>query len=167
MSCSDATWQPAFVGIGSNLEGPQAQVVAAFDRLAMLPQTRLTLRSSLYRSAPLGSRDQPDFVNAVAGLLTRLRPVDLLHALLDIEVAAGRIRDEDRWGPRSLDLDLLVVADHVIDSETLTLPHPRIAERNFVLLPFAEIAADVHIPGLGRVADIACNALEPQIERIG
>ncbi len=159
-------WLPAYVAIGSNLDDPTSQVRAAFDALAGLPETRVELRSSLYRSAPLGPPEQPDFVNAVVGLLTRLSPNSLLQELLRLEVAAGRIRGENRWGPRVLDLDLLAMADEFVDTPALTLPHPGIAERNFVLLPFAEIAAEYRIPGLGRVASVACNAREPRIERI-
>ena len=159
-------WIPAYVGIGSNLEMPAKQVEGAFERLAEIPGTRLVSRSSLYRSSPLGGIEQPDFVNAVAGLLTTLSARELLSALLAIEKRNGRERDETRWGPRVLDLDLLVYGAQVLDAAGITVPHPGIAERNFVLLPLGEIAPQLVIPALGRVAGIAVNIDEPSISRI-
>lgn len=104
----------------------------------------------------MGPADQPDFINAVAGLLTRLAPRELLSALHGIEAAHGRRRrSDDRWGPRPLDLDLLAHGDHVLAEPDLRLPHPGIGERNFVLLPLASIAPDLEIPGLGRVGTLA------------
>ena len=125
----------------------------------------MTARSSLYRSAPFGPVDQPDFVNAVAQLRTELDVTQLFRQLQSIEKQRGRRRGE-RWGPRIIDLDLLVFDDEVLDSPALTVPHPGIAERNFVLLPLQEIAPDLIIPGLGRVADIAVNRDEPRISRV-
>ena len=159
-------WFPAYVGLGSNLQGPAYQLESAIEMLAAIPKTRLIATSSLYRSAPLGGIEQPDFVNAVAGLMTRLPARELLAALLDIEKAQGRERSDTRWGPRVLDLDLLVYGDQVIDDVGITVPHPGIAERNFVLLPLAEIAPQLVIPALGRVAGIAVNTDEPGISRI-
>jgi len=160
-------WHSAFVGLGSNLQSPTRQVADAFDALAEIPSTRVVLRSSLYRSAPFGGIEQPDFVNGVAGLLTQLEPRALLAELQAVERRHGRERDDVRWGPRVLDLDLLVFDDLIIDEPGLTLPHPGIGERNFVLLPLGEIAPQLVIPGLGRVADIAVNTAEPEISRIG
>jgi 2-amino-4-hydroxy-6-hydroxymethyldihydropteridine diphosphokinase len=159
-------WLPAYVGIGSNLQMPARQVESAFERLGEIPGTRIVSRSSLYRSSPLGGIEQPDFLNAVAGLLTTLSARELLAALLDIEKAQGRERSDTRWGPRVLDLDLLVYADRVINDESITVPHPGIAERNFVLLPLGEIAPQLVIPVLGRVANLAVNTDEPSISRI-
>jgi 2-amino-4-hydroxy-6-hydroxymethyldihydropteridine diphosphokinase len=141
----------AFVGLGSNLADPVAQLQRALDALAAIHSTRLVARSSLYRSAPWGRSDQPEFVNAVAKLQTWLDPRALLDALLAIEAAAGRIRAE-RWGPRILDLDLLLYGDRVIDEPGLHVPHPRLVERAFVLLPLAELAPDLVIAGVGSVA---------------
>ncbi|MDJ0906657.1 MAG: 2-amino-4-hydroxy-6-hydroxymethyldihydropteridine diphosphokinase [Woeseiaceae bacterium] len=155
----------AFVGIGSNLDNPAGQVARAMLALQELPRTDLAARSSLYRSAPLGPVKQPDFVNAVAQLDTGLDAAELLRRLQAIERRHGRERAE-RWGPRVIDLDLLVYADEVIDAAGLTVPHPGIAERNFVLLPLQEIAPDLIIPGLGKVADIGVNSEEPRISRI-
>jgi len=159
-------WYPAFVGLGSNLKSPARQVEEAFDALADIPSTRLLLRSSLYRSAPFGGIEQPDFINAVAGLLTRLGPRALLAELQAIEHRHGRERDDVRWGPRVLDLDLLVYGGQVTDEPGLILPHPGIAERNFVLFPLGEIAPHLVIPGLGRVSRLPVNASEPHISRI-
>ena len=159
-------WVPAYVGLGSNLQMPARQVDEAFDLLAEIPGTRVILRSSPYRSAAFGGIEQPDFINAVAALLTTLTPADFLAALHAIEKRQGRVRDGARWGPRVLDLDLLVYAGEVIDQPGLTVPHPGIMERNFVLLPLGEIAPDLVIPGLGRVADLPVNTDEPSISRI-
>ncbi len=159
-------WYPAYIGIGSNLDSPARQVRNAFELLDDLPATRVFARSSLYRSAPFGGVEQPDFVNAVAGLLTRLEPQELLTRMQAIQRARGRIDDEVRWGPRVLDLDLLVYSSRMIESDDLTVPHPGIAERNFVLLPLQEIAPELFIPGLGQLAGLAAQT-EPPISRIG
>lgn len=140
-----------YIGLGSNLADPNAQVEAALAVLAKLPATRLVARSRRYRSAPWGRADQPEFVNAVAHLHTAMPPHDLLHALLAIERAAGRVRDGTRWGPRVLDLDILVYGDRVLNESGLHVPHPHLHERAFVLAPLAEIAPDLEIPGLGSV----------------
>ena len=139
----------AFVALGSNLDAPRDQVLRAFGELAALPGTALTARSRLYRSPPLGPADQPDYVNAVARLDTTLMPRALLDALLGIERAHGRRRDGGRWGPRTLDLDLLLHGDTVLDEPGLTLPHPGLTTRAFVLYPLAELAPDLGIPGAG------------------
>jgi len=159
-------WYPAYVGIGSNLKGPGKQVQAAVGHLADIPDTRLFAVSSLYRSAPFGGVEQPDFVNAVAGMLTNLKPGEFLAALQDIENRLGREREEARWGPRVIDLDLLVHSGSTIDEPGITVPHPGIGERNFVLLPLGEIAPELVIPGLGRVASLPVNKAEPSISRI-
>ena len=144
----------AYVALGSNLGDSRQQLLDAIDALANLPYSRLLARSKLYRTPPWGMRDQPDFLNAVVVLETPLEPHDLLDALLEIEREAGRQRGGERWGPRKLDLDLLHVAGKTISDERLTLPHPHIAERAFVLLPLNELAPDLDIPGHGRVADL-------------
>ena len=159
-------WCPAYVGVGSNLQSPARQVETAMELLGEIGQTRLVRTSSLYRSAPFGGIEQPDFVNAVAAVVTQLGPADMLAALHDIEASRGRERDDTRWGPRVLDLDLLVYSDRQIETPELRLPHPGIGERNFVLLPLGEIAPDLVIPGLGRVASIPVNMDEPNISRI-
>ena len=149
------TWQPAWIGVGSNLEDPRAQVLAAIERLGKIPRTRLVVASRLYRSRPFGKTDQPEFVNAVAGVLTQLDPMTLFRELNAIEKAMGRPEQHERWGPRIIDLDLLAQATERRADAALTLPHPGIVERNFVLYPLADIAPDLDLPGLGRVADLA------------
>lgn len=144
----------AFIALGSNLGEAHGQVLGAFDALDRLPHTRLLERSPLFLTPPWGVLDQPAFINAVARVDTTLAPHDLLDALLGIERAAGRVRDGERWGPRTLDLDLLHMDGVTLADERLTLPHPRIADRAFVLLPLHALAPDLQLPGQGRVADL-------------
>ena len=154
------------VGLGSNLDVPASQVETAFGMLAAIDRTALVEKSSLYRSAPLGGIDQPDFVNAAALLTTGLGPRPFLEALQAIERARGRERGDVQWGPRVIDLDLLAYDGLSLDEPDLKVPHPGIAARNFVLLPLREIAPDFRIPGLGRVRDLPVNTSEPRISRI-
>ena len=149
------SWRPAYIGVGSNLADPPRQVLAAHEHLARLPRTRVVLTSRLYRSRPFGPIAQPDFVNGAAGVLTQLEPAALLEQLRGIETAMGRPAERVRWGPRVIDLDLLAYAHEQRADAVLTLPHPGIVERNFVLYPLAEIAPDLELPGLGRVAELA------------
>jgi len=141
----------AYVALGSNLGDSRQQLLDATAALANLPHTRVLARSRFYRTPPWGVRDQPDFLNAVVALETPLPPHALLQALLEIERVAGRQRGGLRWGPRTLDLDLLHVDGYAISDETLTLPHPHIAQRAFVLLPLRDVAPELEIPGQGRV----------------
>ena len=155
----------AFIALGSNLENPAFQVQQAFDELKQLPGTQLIRRSSLYRSAPVGKLDQPDFVNAVALIETHLAPHDLLKALLAIEQRHGRVR-ESLNAPRTLDLDILLYdALHFQDAD-LTIPHPRMSQRAFVLMPLMEIAPDCHIPGHGHIAPLLAACRDQQLEQI-
>jgi 2-amino-4-hydroxy-6-hydroxymethyldihydropteridine diphosphokinase len=145
----------AYIGIGANLGDPVAQVLRACARLAQdVPDTRLIARSRLYRNPPMGPQDQPDYVNAVARVDTHLAPRTLLTELQRIEAACGRWRDGTRWGPRLLDLDLLLFGDETVDEPGLRVPHPGIAERDFVLFPLLEIAPPLVIPGHGSVATL-------------
>ena len=160
-------WFPAYIGLGSNLDNPARQVESAFELLANIPRTRIVQRSALYRSAPFGGIEQPDFVNAVATLLTQMDAGDLLLELQRIEQDCGRDRSAVRWGPRVLDLDLLVYSDQRIEEDKLTIPHPGIGERNFVLLPLGDVAPELVIPGLGRLANISVSGQETEISRIG
>jgi 2-amino-4-hydroxy-6-hydroxymethyldihydropteridine diphosphokinase len=160
-------WYPAYVGLGSNLQEPTRQLENAFELLAEIPATRLIRKSSLYRSAPFGGVEQPDFVNAAAALMTRLSAAELLRELQRIEDARGRERGDVRWGPRVLDLDLLVYSVQKIDEPDLIIPHPGIGERNFVLLPLGEVAPGLNIPGLGQIENIDISFSEPAISRIG
>jgi 2-amino-4-hydroxy-6-hydroxymethyldihydropteridine diphosphokinase len=150
-------WRPAYVAIGSNLNHPQTRVLEAFERLATLPATRSLLRSRLYKTQPMGPQDQPYFVNAAAGLLTELTARELLERLLGIEQAMGRHRQE-RWGPRVIDLDLIWMLGEPIDEAGLTVPHPGVSTRNFVLYPLADIAPSLAIPGHGNVLELARRA---------
>jgi 2-amino-4-hydroxy-6-hydroxymethyldihydropteridine diphosphokinase len=151
-------WYPAYVGIGSNLDEPARQVDRALAALPELPQTRLISHSSLYGSTPLGPAMQPDFVNAVAALLTQLQAGAFFGALRGLEAGLGREPPRVRWGPRRIDLDLLVFAAQRLDSAELKLPHPGIVQRNFVLYPLLEVAAGLNVPGCGRVAELAARA---------
>lgn len=147
----------AYIGLGSNLDGPAGQVERALRELDALPQTRLVARSRLYRTAPWGGIAQPDFINAVAALDTGLDARSLMRALLEIEHRAGRRRDGERNGPRVLDLDLLLYGDEQIAEAELHVPHPRLHERAFVLVPLAEIAPDLVVPGQGTVQNLVAG----------
>ncbi len=135
----------AYIGLGSNLAEPQKQLRSALESMAEIPQTRLLHCSSFYRSAPVGPGEQPDYINAVAELETGLAPLQLLDQLQAIENAHGRERSV-RWGARTLDLDILLFGRQRIDEPRLQVPHPRMAERNFVLLPLAELEPDLQLP---------------------
>jgi len=150
-------WRPAYVAIGSNLNQPSERVLEAYERLRVLPATRLVLRSRLYRTRPMGPQDQPDFVNAAAGLLTQLTARELLGILLGVERDMGRNRQE-RWGPRVIDLDLVWMVGEPIDEPDLTVPHPGVSTRNFVLYPLADLAPSLDIPGHGPVSDLMRRA---------
>lgn len=149
------TWQPAYIGVGGNMGDPQAQVLRGIEALGALPGVRVIERSPFYRTAPLGPQDQPHFVNAVVGALTTLDPQALLQALKSLERTMGRAQPAVRWGPRVIDFDLLVVGAQKIATEQLTLPHPGIADRAFVLRPLLDIAPDLDVPGVGRVRALA------------
>jgi len=155
----------AFVGIGSNLEDPRAQVLRALDELAELPGTRVTARSSLYRTAPIGHAAQPDFINAVAAVDTQLSPDALLRELQAIELRHRRKRSFPN-APRTLDLDLLLYGDARIDEPGLSVPHPRMHERAFVLQPLLEIAPQVEIPQHGAASQCLAASADQKVERI-
>jgi 2-amino-4-hydroxy-6-hydroxymethyldihydropteridine diphosphokinase len=157
--------QFVYVALGSNLDAPREQVARGMAEIGTLPETCLLKRSSLYRTAPVGFLEQPDFINAVAMLETTLAPHALLDGLLAIERRHGRVR-EFLNAPRTLDLDVLLYGDLVLHEHGLTLPHPRMHERAFVLLPLAEIAPDAVIPGKGRVADLLHGCHDQRLERL-
>jgi len=159
----------AWIGLGSNLGDRLGYVKKALGMIEGLRETRLVAVSSVYDTAPVGREDQPRFLNAVVEVATELGPAELLGALLAIEDRCGRVR-RDVWGPRTLDLDLLVYGDVRVSSPDLTVPHPRLAERAFVLVPLAEIAPDLVVPGIDRdvsalVADLGDRTSE--VTRIG
>ena len=141
----------AYIGIGSNLNDPVARILEAVEEMEMIPDTLLVKRSSLYRGSPMGPADQPDYVNAVVSLDTLLSPVDLHQAMIDIEDMLGRDRTADKWGPRIIDLDLLLYGTNSINTDTLTVPHPGMHERDFVIVPLEEIAGNLKIPGRGQI----------------
>ena len=155
----------AYIALGSNLANPIDQVLHAFMQLENLPQTRLLARSSLYASAPVGYLDQPDFINAVAALETHLAPLALLTELQALEYAQGRARSFAN-APRTLDLDLLLYDDWQMDSPTLSLPHPRLLERAFVLLPLAEIVPSGTIPVHGTLTPWLAACADQPILRL-
>jgi 2-amino-4-hydroxy-6-hydroxymethyldihydropteridine diphosphokinase len=155
----------AYVGLGSNLDHPVQHVRGAFDDLARLPGTRVVSRSGLYRSAPLGKPDQPDFINAVARLQTALGACELLGELLRIEGLHGRSRGEPN-AARTLDLDLLLYAGRIIDAPGLRVPHPRMHQRAFVLVPLAELDAQLLIPAAGPLQALLPKVAGQQVTRI-
>ena len=161
-------WHPAYIGVGSNLDDPRAQVLRAFEKLAELPKTRVVLTSPVYVSQPFGPVKHPDFANAAVGLLTQLEPHALLENLRKVESALGRPAPEQRqrWGPRVIDLDVLVYGRERLSDPNLTVPHPGIVERNFVLYPLADIAPDLDVPGLGRVSELQGRLAPEGLERL-
>lgn len=149
---------PAYLGLGSNLASPHAQLHRALDALAQLPHTRLIAVSPFYGSTAIGPGTQPDYVNGAAQLETGLAPRDLLRALQDIERHQGRERGPERWLPRTLDLDILLYGDQHIDEPHLHIPHPRLHERNFVLLPLFDLAPDLVLPDGRALRDLVQRA---------
>jgi 2-amino-4-hydroxy-6-hydroxymethyldihydropteridine diphosphokinase len=155
----------AYIGIGSNLADPRQQVIAAIELLERLPGCHVLRRSSIYQSAPFGPVAQDDFMNAVVEMETAVPAEILLACLKEIERGQGRDPRAERWGPRVIDLDILVYGDQILEQPELRIPHPGIVERNFVLLPLREIAPQLLVPGLGRVADIPVDEHMPRIKR--
>jgi len=156
----------AFIGLGANLGDPEVQVRRAIQALGELPRTHLLAASSLYRSAPVGVGEQPDFINAVARVETELSARELLEELLAAEARFGRERPSP-GAPRKLDLDLLLYGDRVLAEPGLVVPHPRMHERAFVLVPLAEIAPDVSIPRQGSVKTLLAACRGQKIQKIG
>ncbi|HSS64133.1 MAG TPA: 2-amino-4-hydroxy-6-hydroxymethyldihydropteridine diphosphokinase [Gammaproteobacteria bacterium] len=156
----------AFIALGSNLDDPLKRIDAAFLALSELPATQLSKRSPSYRNRAVGPGRQPDFINAVAKLATDLDPHVLLDAIQDIERAQGRERDAERWAPRIIDLDILLYGDCEMDNGRLTLPHPEMHRRRFVLQPLSDIAPDLEIPGHGSLRDLLRRAPAHELIRI-
>lgn len=155
----------AFIGLGSNIADPLEQVRQALKELESIPGTRVTAHSSLYRTSPVGFLEQPEFINAAASVQTTLEPRALLAALLAIENRHGRKRAV-RNAPRTLDLDLLLYGEQVLDQDGLTVPHPRLHERAFVLAPLAEIAPEAMVPGRGKVRELLARVDRNGVSRI-
>jgi len=160
-------WVPAYVALGSNLAEPLEQILSAFTRLGQIRDTRLVARSRFYQTRPMGPQDQPEFINAAAGLLTQLPAATLLAELKAIERDMGRVPPPVRWGPRLIDLDLLVYGTDIIDEPGLVVPHPGIHERNFVLYPLADIAPALLVPGRGTVTELAHRRGAGGLRRVG
>lgn len=162
-----STFVSAYIGLGSNLQDPLAQVVRAMDAIGRLADVSLVARSNLYQSAPVGPPGQPDYINAVVKVRTALAAPALLVALLGLEAKLGRVRGGERWGPRVIDLDLLLYGDERHDTAQLMLPHPHIAVRPFVLVPLHDVAGDdLDIPGAGRLGDMVKNTDVSQLRRV-
>lgn len=152
----DDLWFPSCIGIGSNLKDPVSQVHQAIAHLSSLRDSRLLNVSGLYRNPPMGPAGQPDYVNAVALILTRLDARTLLESLQAVERLQGRDRDGGvRWGPRCIDLDILTYGQREISEDGLTIPHPGISQRNFVLFPLLDVAPELDVPGIGKVRQLA------------
>ncbi len=162
----DASSVCAYIGLGSNLADPENQLRRALGALDKIPHSRLIAASALYRSDPVGPQDQPNYINAVAGMETGLSPWALLAALQAIERAHGRVRGPVRWGPRTLDLDLLLFGKQRLDTPVLTVPHPFLHQRAFVLYPLAEIAPDLEIPGQGWLRDLLLGCPRAGLSRL-
>ncbi len=156
----------AFIGLGSNLADPVAQIRNARAACAALTGVKEMAFSGLYRSSPMGPQDQPDYVNAVMAVATELGATELLRALQGIEQDQGRVRTGERWGARTLDLDLLIYGDRKIDQADLTVPHPGLAERAFVLYPLYEIAPGLVVPGKGPLVDLIAHCPLDGLKRI-
>ncbi|WP_260259893.1 2-amino-4-hydroxy-6-hydroxymethyldihydropteridine diphosphokinase [Vibrio intestinalis] len=136
----------AYIAIGSNLADPVSQANDAIEALKTLPRSEFLAASQLYSSTPMGPQNQPDYINAVAAIKTELTPLELLDCTQAIELEQGRVRKDERWGPRTLDLDIILYGNEVMDSERLTIPHYGMREREFVLYPLAEIAPNLQLP---------------------
>ena len=154
MTNSKTTGVTAYIGLGSNLVDPEQQIKSARTAIAQLAEVQELAFSSLYHSPPMGPQDQPDYVNAVMCVATDLLPIDLLRCLQGIENDQGRVRKSERWGARTLDLDVLIYGDQIIELPDLIVPHVGLAERAFVLYPLYEIAPQLQVPGKGNITDL-------------
>ena len=155
-----------YVGLGSNLDDPRDQLERAFDDLDRIDGCSLLARSSLYQSKPMGPQDQPDFINGAAKLACTLAPNELLRRLQEIEHQHGRIRSE-RWGPRTLDLDILLFGNQEIRQPDLVVPHVGVTERPFVLQPLMEIDPELEIPGRGRISELIVDTSADELVKLG
>ncbi|MFK8015610.1 MAG: 2-amino-4-hydroxy-6-hydroxymethyldihydropteridine diphosphokinase [Gammaproteobacteria bacterium] len=160
-------WRPAYIALGSNLDSPAEHLSQAVLDLHAAPGVRVYRVSSVVRSAPLDGSDQPDYLNAVTGVLTDLAALELLRICQSIERDHGRSHDRPAWSARPLDLDLIAVGGERRDAAPLQLPHPGAASRAFVLLPLAEVAPHAHLPGLGRAADLVTAPMRADLAVVG
>jgi 2-amino-4-hydroxy-6-hydroxymethyldihydropteridine diphosphokinase len=156
----------AYIGLGSNLENPVEQIKSAHAAIAQADGVVELAFSGLYQSIPMGPKDQPDYINAVMSIKTRLAADELLRCLQAIENKQGRIRKDERWSARTLDLDLLIYGDQQIQTADLTVPHPGLAERAFVLYPLYELTATLLVPGLGSISDLIAKCPFEGLKRL-
>ena len=166
MKRQDQHWKVSYIGIGSNLDDPIHQVNKAILNIKKIPKTCFIVTSSLYESSPMGPSNQPNYINAVVVILTLLEPHDLLGELQRIEIQQKRIRSTEKWGPRTIDIDLLIFSNEEINDESLILPHPGIQHRNFVLAPLVEIAPDLVVKGLENVVDLLNKLQDSEVKLI-
>lgn len=155
-----------YVGLGSNLAQPEQQVSQALRAIESLPASHISTTSSLYISRPMGPQDQPSYVNAVVEVQTEMQAVEFLHCLQKIELEHGRVRKAERWGPRTLDLDILIFGTQVIDSVELTVPHYGMKEREFVLYPLHEIAPELQLPNGPKLTELLINCPLNGLEKL-
>lgn len=156
----------AYIGLGSNLANPVEQIKSARTAITQIPEVQELAFSSLYHSSPMGPQDQPDYVNAVMCIATDLPPIDLLRCLQRIENEQGRVRKGERWGARTLDLDVLIYGEQIIELPDLIVPHIGLAERAFVLYPLHEIAPQLQVPGKGNIADLLAKCPMNELRRL-
>lgn len=166
MNNPETSWVTAYIGLGSNLANPVLQIKSARTAIMQIAGVKELVFSSLYHSPPMGPQDQPDYVNAVMCIATELPPLDLLRCLQRIENDQGRVRKDQRWGSRTLDLDVLVYGDRIIDLPDLSVPHTGLAERAFVLYPLHEIAPQLLVPGKGSIADLLAKCPMNGLKRL-
>lgn len=162
----DSSWVTVYIGLGSNLEHPAEQIKSAHDAITQLSNVRKLAFSSLYHSPPMGPQNQPDYINAVMSIVTSLTALELLHSLQHLENKQGRIRNTERWGARTLDLDILVYDDQIINLPELVVPHRGLAERAFVLYPLHEIAPQLLIPGKGEIVSLLAECPMNGLKRL-
>ncbi|TQV75616.1 2-amino-4-hydroxy-6-hydroxymethyldihydropteridine diphosphokinase [Aliikangiella marina] len=158
--------QRAFIGLGANLNNPAQQIKSALRAIKQIPGTSLVKQSSLYETSPMGPQNQDNYINAVAAIDTYLEPLALLDELQKIENLHGRVRKAERWGPRTLDLDILLYNNTIIESPRLTVPHYGIKERNFVLIPLAEISDSLSLPDGTSIEQLVSNIDKQGIKRL-
>ena len=166
MSIQQRSEVRAYIGLGSNLTDPVAQVRSGFAALARSSQIHVEACSSLYRTAPVGRQEQPDFINAVCRIRTLLTPTELMRTLHEIEQMHGRVREADKGGPRTLDLDLLLYGSETIHSMELTVPHPRLHERAFVLYPLLELDPELVVPGKGFLRELLASCAGQRVLKL-
>lgn len=166
MKKTETDWVTAYIGLGSNLENPALQIKSARAAITQIAGVKELAFSSLYHSPPMGPQDQPDYVNAVMCVATELPPMEFLRCLQRIENDQGRVRKDQRWGARTLDLDVLIYGDQIIELPDLIAPHPGLAERAFVLYPLHEIAPQLLVPGKGHIADLLAKCPMNGLKRL-